>query len=149
LALINGDTDMNSIPKLFFATAALFALAGMAWGIQMSATHDHTLSPAHGHLNLIGFVVMSVFGTYYALTPHAARTRLAVIHYALLTTTVLLLTPGIALAITGQGETLAKVGSVLAFISMALFAVTVLRHGVGAQAATGALGQKPRTQPAE
>ena len=66
---------MKSIPTWFFATAAIFALCGMVWGIQMSATHDHTLSPAHGHLNLIGFVSMSVFGTYYALTPSAAASR--------------------------------------------------------------------------
>ena len=48
---------MRSIPTWFFATGAVFALAGMVWGIQMSASHDHTLSPAHGHLNLIGFVM--------------------------------------------------------------------------------------------
>ncbi len=55
---------MRGTASLFFATGAVCALAGMAWGIQMSATHDHTLSPAHGHLNLIGFVAMSIFGAY-------------------------------------------------------------------------------------
>jgi cbb3-type cytochrome oxidase subunit 1 len=122
---------MTSTATKFFATGAIFALCGMVWGIQMSATHDHTLSPAHGHLNLIGFVAMSVFGTYYALTPKAAEARLALAHYALTVATVLVLTPGIALAISGQGEALAKVGSVLAVLSMALFAFVVLRHGVG------------------
>ena len=68
---------MKSIPTAFFATGAVFALIGMAWGIQMSATHDHTLSPAHGHLNLIGFVAMSVFGAFYALSPGAAGSGLA------------------------------------------------------------------------
>ncbi|MHA6324326.1 hypothetical protein [Roseivivax sp. CAU 1753] len=126
---------MISISKWFFATAALCALVGMAWGIQMSASHDHALSPAHGHLNLIGFVAMSVFGTYYALTPRAAHTRLAMIHYAVVVATVVTLTPGIVLAITGQGETVAKIGSVLAVISMAMFGFMVLRHGVGPETA--------------
>lgn len=124
---------MKSTQTWFFATGALFALAGMIWGIQMSASHDHTLAPAHGHLNLIGFVAMSVFGTYYALTPQAAATRLAKLHYVVVTATVLVLIPGIVLAITGRGETLAQIGSVLAVLSMLLFGFAVLRHGAGAR----------------
>lgn len=124
---------MKSTPTWFYLTAALFGLCGMIWGIQMSATHDHTLSPAHGHLNLIGFVSMAVFGTYYALTPSAASTRLAVIHYGLVTVTVLILTPGIVFAIEGQSELMAQIGSILAVASMALFGFVVLRHGVGHQ----------------
>jgi hypothetical protein len=103
----------------------------MIWGIQMSATHNHLLSPAHGHLNLIGFVTMSIFGTYYALTPKAAEGRLALLHFGLTTGTVLILTPGIALAIIGQSEFLAQIGSVLAVLSMALFVFVVMRNGVG------------------
>ena len=122
---------MRSIPTWFFMTAAIFALCGMIWGIQMSATHDHTLSPAHGHLNLIGFVTMSIFGTYYALTPDAAATWLARAHYGLVTVTVVILTPGIALAIAEEEEALAQAGSILAVLSMALFALTVFRYGVG------------------
>ena len=140
---------MKSIPTWFFATAAIFALCGMVWGIQMSATHDHTLSPAHGHLNLIGFVSMSVFGTYYALTPSAAASRLAGVHFALVTSTVVVLTPGIVLALTEQGETLAQIGSILAVASIALFAFMVLRHGVGTQDNNQAPVQVLPAQPAE
>jgi hypothetical protein len=116
---------------MFFVTAALCALCGMLWGIQMSATHDHTLSPAHGHLNLIGFVMMSVFGTYYALTPVAGGSRIAKMHFALSAATVLVLTPGIALAISGKTEVLAQIGSVLAVLSMAFFGFAILKFGVG------------------
>lgn len=122
---------MKSIATLFFATGAIFVLVGMAWGIQMSATQDHSLAPAHAHLNLIGFVVMSIYGTYYALTPSAAAKRLAIIHYALTTAAVLVMIPGIVLAIREAGETGAKMGSVLAVLSMATFLFTILRNGVG------------------
>lgn len=121
---------MKHAATRFFITGAIFALLGMVWGIQMSATHDHTLSPAHGHLNLIGFVAMAVFGTFYALSPTAAASRLAGIHYLLTVASVLVLIPGIALAISGSGETLAKIGSVLALASMALFTFVVYRHGI-------------------
>lgn len=125
----------NRIATRFYATAAIFALVGMAWGIQMSATQDHTLSPAHGHLNLIGFVVMAVFGTYYALSANAATSKLASIHYFLTLAAVVVLVPGIVMAITGSGEVLAKIGSVLALAAMALFAFVVLRNGVGSRTA--------------
>lgn len=122
---------MKNTPKMFFAAGAFFALCGMVWGIQMSATHDHTLSPAHGHLNLIGFVMMSVFGAYYALTPRAGKSRIARLHFVLNTVTVLVLTPGIALAISGWTEVPAQIGSMLAVLSVALFGFVVLRYGVG------------------
>ena len=122
---------MTRLPTLFFATAATFALAGMVWGIQMAATGDHLLGPAHGHLNLIGFVAMAIFGVYYGLTPAAAASRLATIHYALTTLTVLTIVPGIAMAITDRGEVIAQVGSILAVLSMALFLYMIFRFGVG------------------
>jgi hypothetical protein len=140
---------MTNLPKWFFATAAIFALCGMIWGIQMSASHDHTLSPAHGHLNLIGFVAMSIFGTYYALTPKAADSRLAVFHFGLTTMTVLVLTPGIAMAITDQSETFAQAGSILAVLSMALFVFVVFRNGVENAANITYHGRETRPQPAE
>ena len=121
------------LPALFFATGAVLALAGMGWGIQMSATHDHALSPAHGHLNLLGFVAMSVFGAFYALVPDAARGRLPAIHYALSLASVLVLVPGIVMAITGRGEALAQMGSILAVASMALFAFAAIRAALAAR----------------
>lgn len=122
---------MTNTPKLFFATGAICALVGMAWGIQMSANHDHTFSAAHGHLNLIGFVTMSIFGIYYALTPSACEGRMSFIHYIVTLVTVLTLTPGIVMAISDSGEILAKFGSVAALLSMGLFVFVVLRNGVG------------------
>ena len=120
---------MRNISQAFFLAGAVFALCGMVWGIQMSATGDHLLSPAHGHLNLIGFVAMSVFGAWYALTPAAARSGLAKAHFALSVVSVVVLVPGIAMAITGRGEALAKGGSVLAVLALAMFAWVVLRYG--------------------
>lgn len=118
----------------FFAAGAVFALIGMIWGIQMSASHDHTLSPAHGHLNLIGFVAMSVFGAFYALSPAAGASRLGGVHFWLTVLTVVVLTPGIAMAISGSGEMLAQIGSILAVVTMGLFAFVVMKFGVGATA---------------
>ncbi|UWQ16292.1 hypothetical protein [Jannaschia sp. M317] len=116
--------------KLFLATGAVAALIGMGWGIQMSATGDHTLSPAHGHLNLLGWVSMAIYGVYYALTPQVGR-GWVMGHFGLSLLGLIILVPGIAMAISGSGEALAKVGSVVWVLSMVVFVVTVLRNGVG------------------
>lgn len=118
---------MPRLASTFFLTAAIFAMIGMVWGIQMSATHDHTLSPAHGHLNLIGFVAMSVYGAFYALSPDAASSGLARLHYGLSTLAVVIIAPGIAIAISSENPILAQIGSVLTLASMVLFVVIILR----------------------
>jgi hypothetical protein len=140
---------MRNTPKMFFASAAVFALCGMVWGIQMSVTQDHSLSPAHGHLNLIGFVMMSVFGSYYALTPEAGRSPIARLHFFLNATVVLVLIPGIAFAIAGRTEVLAQIGSVLALFSMTLFGFVVLKYGVGAASKDKVLDSGLISHPAE
>ena len=118
---------MLRLASTFFLTAAIFALCGMIWGIQMSATHNHTLSPAHGHLNLIGFVAMSVYGTFYALSPQAADSNLARLHYGVAVLAVVVIAPGIALAISDENPILAQMGSVLTLLSMVMFIVVILR----------------------
>ena len=123
---------MKQIASYFYILAALSALCGMAWGIQMSASGDHILSPAHGHLNLLGFVAMAVFGTYYALCPAAAQSRIATVHLVLAVLSVVVLIPGIVFAITGQGEVLAKIGSILAIVSMLIFTFVVAKHRIPA-----------------
>jgi peptidoglycan/LPS O-acetylase OafA/YrhL len=125
--------NSKSLGTLFLATGVIFALMGMAWGIQMSVTQDHTLAPAHGHLNLIGFVAMAIFGIYYTLTPQAAQGWLGKIHYMLAVTAVVILVPGIKFAIADGEEGLAKAGSLLAVAMMALFLVIVLRNGIGSK----------------
>lgn len=117
---------MRGIAFLFVATAALFVTIGMAWGIQMSASGNHMLSGAHAHLNLIGWVTMGLFGFYYHLVPAAAERTLAKVHYVIATLGVVTIVPGIAMAVTRQGETLAKTGSALTILSMLIFLYTVL-----------------------
>lgn len=118
---------MNKLASTFFLTGAIFALIGMIWGIQMSASHDHTLSPAHGHLNLIGFVAMSVYGAFYALSPNAADSGLARLHYGLAVLAIVVLAPGIAIAIRTENPMLAQIGSVLTLLSMAAFVLVIMR----------------------
>lgn len=64
---------MPAVSKAFFITGALCALVGMIWGSIMGATGDHSLFPAHAHLNLLGFVTLSIMGGFYALRGEGGR----------------------------------------------------------------------------
>lgn len=122
---------MKGISFLFMALATLCALIGMAWGIVMSASGDHSMFPAHAHLNLIGWVGFAIFAFYYHLVPEAAESLLAKAHAALAIAGVVVIVPGIVMALTGRGEALAKLGSVLTILSMLAFFVVVLTHRLG------------------
>lgn len=117
---------MKGIGLLFFASGVIYVSIGMLWGIQMGSTQDFTLAPAHAHLNLVGFVTMSLMGIFYHLTPRAAASILSRVHFGLATLGVWTMVPGIALAETGQGEALVIVGSLLTAGAMAVFLVNLV-----------------------
>ncbi|WP_435660895.1 hypothetical protein [Leisingera caerulea] len=119
---------MVGVARWFMLAAVVSALGGMVWGIQMSASQDHLLSPAHGHLNLLGWVSCSIYAFYYHLLPPAAGGVLPRLHLATALLALVLLVPGIPLAIQERGETMAQAGSVAALLSMLIFAAVVLRH---------------------
>ncbi|MBX9457017.1 MAG: hypothetical protein KL863_13825 [Rhizobium sp.] len=121
---------MNTLARICWISSPIYLLVGMAFGIWMSATQDHTLAPAHAHLNLIGGVLLALFGTFYMLVPSAAAGILAKIQVGITQISVWLMFPGIIMAIQQKGETLAKIGSVAIIIAILLFIVIVARAPV-------------------
>jgi cbb3-type cytochrome oxidase subunit 1 len=70
-----------NISKAFFITGALWLLIGMALGMHMGASENFTLAPVHAHINLLGFVLMTLFGLSYRLIPALAETLFGRIHF--------------------------------------------------------------------
>ena len=118
---------MKGLAFWFMALGVISALTGMGWGIYMAGTQDHGLSPAHGHLNLLGFVAFSIFAFYYHLIPGADVGRLPKVHFALSVVGLVVVVPGIVLAIQEVTEVLAASGSVISALGMLCFLVVVLR----------------------
>jgi heme/copper-type cytochrome/quinol oxidase subunit 1 len=110
------------------ASVALFLL-GMLGGIVMGIQHDFTLSPAHAHLNLIGGVMLFMFGLYYRLIPAAGGSRLARIQGWLHITGAVLMPGGLALFLTLGPAYMALpvIGSLVVTAAVALFGVIVVR----------------------
>jgi hypothetical protein len=115
----------------FFIVAILAGLAGMTLGIQMGIAHDFTLMPVHAHVNLLGWASMFLYGLYYRTEPAAEETVLAVIHFALAVSGLVLMTGGLTLMLQGNGALLPVTiaGAFCAVAAMAVFLVVVLRRG--------------------
>lgn len=113
--------------SLFLRTGVVAALCGMGLGIGMGIAHDHTLHSLHAHINLVGWASMFLFGLYYRATP-AADGRLARAHYFVAAPAFVVFMVGLAGIFLGHEGTfapLAIAGSLLTFLSMALFAWNV------------------------
>jgi len=110
---------------LMLCTSSL--LIGMIAGIVMGIRHDFRLGPAHAHLNLIGGVLMFLFGLYYRVVPQAAALALAKVQGGLHIVGSIAFPLGIALAATQGSEIVVIIGSLIVTFAMALFVVVVLR----------------------
>ena len=120
---------MPRVSLAFFSVAALYAVIGMSWGIIMGATDDHSMFPAHAHLNLLGWVTMSIYGIFYALAAARASQRLAWINFALSNLGLVIMIPSLAL-ILRYGELPQYIvpiiiGEILTVAGMISFGVSV------------------------
>lgn len=122
---------MKGIAFTFFVTGVVAVVFGMGWGLQMAASGDHAMAGAHAHLNLVGWASFALFGLYYHVTPRAAASVLARIHYAVALAGLVVMVIGIALTVRGGSELAAVLGSLLTAASMLIFLYTVARNGLG------------------
>lgn len=120
---------MPKISNYYFGTAIIFLIAGILVGLHMSISQDHTATPAHAHINLLGWVTMSLFGTYLALNPRKAAWGLARIQYYVYTAGVVVMTPSLYLLVTGRPalEPVVAAASLVVFVGVLLFAVIIFR----------------------
>jgi hypothetical protein len=117
------------IGSLMMRTATVLLAIGMLWGIEMGIRQSFGMAPAHAHLNLVGGVLLFVFGLYYKLFPAAGDSTLAKWQGWLHIAGSVLFPLGVAIVIA-KGETfiiLPIIGSLIVLVAVILFAVIVLR----------------------
>jgi hypothetical protein len=119
---------MNRLSLAFFTAGALCALGGMIWGAYMGATEDFTLSPAHAHLNLVGWATLALMGTFYAVAGKAGR--LGWLNFGLSTLGVVLMIPSLALYLRGDSAAQSGLmaGTLATILGMLAFVASVLSH---------------------
>ncbi|WP_163269852.1 hypothetical protein [Chelativorans alearense] len=118
---------MPSLATLFFKTAIVFLVIGIAMGLQMAISGTHNVIGAHAHANLLGWVTMAIFGGYYALNPSKATSRLANLQYLVYTTGVAVIVPSLYLLYLGYTafEPLTAISSLVIFLGVLMFGVVV------------------------
>lgn len=118
---------MPALSQLYFKTAIIFLVIGIAAGIHMSITGDHSVMGAHAHTNLLGWVTMALFGTYFAFEPEKARSRLARIQYGVYTIGVVVMMPSLYFLLKGNPalEPLVAISSLVVFVGVLLFAIMI------------------------
>src|SRR5210317_740139 len=79
---------MKNVDRMFVLTGLVFLLVGMSLGLKMSMTQNFALHGLHAHLNLLGFVLMTLFGLCYRNWPKMQEGMLASTHYVLHTVSV-------------------------------------------------------------
>lgn len=119
---------MQGVSRNFFALAIIYALCGMALGLHMAITQDHTEMPVHAHAMVAGWLTSAVFAIFYHMFPAAQETRLATIHFWLtaLSGIGLLVTLYFLLAGNTAIEPVVGICSILFFAAMLLFSVIAL-----------------------
>jgi len=119
---------MTRLSLAFFATAAVCAIGGMLWGIEMGVTDNLTLAPAHAHLNLVGWTSLALMGGFYALAGDRVSQRVGWINYILSTAGVIVMIPSLAilLSTTNKANPGIIVGSTLVLLGMIVFLAAIL-----------------------
>ncbi|WP_198533573.1 hypothetical protein [Streptomyces sp. AcH 505] len=117
------------MPSLMMCTSAVLLTFGMVGGIVMGIQHDFQLGPAHAHLNLVGGVLLFLFGLYYKVVPKAAAMTLAKIQGWLHIAGSIVFPLGIALEATGHHSLgfVVVIGSMVILAAMVLFLSIVAR----------------------
>jgi hypothetical protein len=113
-------------PIIFITTALICLLVGEGFGIWMSqATERYSLAPAHAHLNLAGFVTLTLYGLIHRAYPQLASAKLALWQCLLAIFGGVVIAPGILLAITSgdQNLALAIAGSLSVLLGTLLFVI--------------------------
>ena len=57
------------IDVTFISFGLVFLICGMVFGMWMGATQDFQFADAHAHLNLLGFVVPTIYGLIHRAYP--------------------------------------------------------------------------------
>ena len=111
-----------------------FAVLGMALGIYMAISKNHTQHVTHAHVLLLGFVVSVLYGAMYRLWLASASTRLAAIQTGLHQIGSVLLVAGLFLLYSGAATEdslgpLLGAGSIAVITSAILMFYQMVRAG--------------------
>ncbi|HZV92221.1 MAG TPA: hypothetical protein VFF72_03335, partial [Caldimonas sp.] len=112
--------DAERLSRRWYLVAITYFAIGIAFGVYMGASGNHSLFTVHAHINLLGWASMALTGLLYRSFPAAARSRLAVWHFWLYQAAVPVMLVAVVLILSGTkaAEPVAGIASVVILISV-------------------------------
>ncbi|MHB8474429.1 MAG: hypothetical protein ACYDC8_16580 [Gammaproteobacteria bacterium] len=119
-----------SISIRFLLVGATYGLCSMVLGMVMGAREDFTLMPVHAHLNLLGWVALTLYGVVYKIYPAMGASPLAAVQFYLANLGVLLLLPALAAFLSGHQTVLPVMiaGEMCTLVTLAIFFANIWLH---------------------
>jgi hypothetical protein len=107
--------------------AVVYFVVAVTLGIVMGASGDHSLMPVHAHINMLGWVCMTLFGLIGHVYPATTQGRMADIQFWLYNLTVPVLLVTLTLVLSGNPALEPVLGalSVVTGVAVLLFALGV------------------------
>lgn len=105
--------------------AVIYFALGVTLGVGIGMTENFTLRPVHAHINLLGWVSMSLFGAIHLMFPLLATTALARVHFWLYNVAFPVTMVGLSFLITGHPQAGPVVGIASMALAIAVFAFAI------------------------
>jgi hypothetical protein len=124
------ENKLNKMSNWYLRLAVLYFVAGVAMGIGMAASQNHSMAPVHAHVNLLGWVSLSLFGLFYRVVPEAAASKLAQAQFWLYVPAHLVQMLALAALYCGYpgAEPVLGIASTLVALGVLCFATVVWQH---------------------
>ncbi len=122
-----------NVARNFLLIGVIYLLVGMLIGMYMGGSGNRAMQPAHAHINLVGFTLMTLFGLSYRLFPAMAESALAKVHFWLHQFGALVMSVGLVLITRGilpeaTVGPIMPIGEIALVIGVALFGWNALKN---------------------
>ncbi|MFZ9311856.1 MAG: hypothetical protein ACO24O_10230 [Arenimonas sp.] len=121
---------MENTTATWFKLAVLYLVIGVALGLHMAKSGNHGMYPVHAHINLLGWVSMSLFGLIYRQFPALAGNKLAKAHFWIYNLALPVNMATLYMYLGGNAgiEPVLGVASMVLGLAIAIFAINVLKN---------------------
>ena len=122
--------DNLHLGKRWLLLAVVYFVLGVTLGVYMGGTQKFVLAPVHAHINLLGWVSLTLTGFLYMRFPKAGAHVLAKVHFWLYNLTLPIMLGLLVLHLTGTTSIDPMLGltSGLVWLSVVIFAVNIFRN---------------------
>ena len=119
---------MSPLSRRWIYVAIVYFCLAVGLGVFMGLSGDHRLMAVHAHMNLLGWVTLTLVGVIYHYFPKAAASRLASVQFWLHNLFLPVMMGALALVILGMPQAGPVLGSsaVVMLLAVLLFAGNVL-----------------------